>query len=359
MEENTTESTLQRHVEDYYGTTLQHSSDLQTNACCVGDAPPPWLQERLTHIHPDVLDKFYGCGFPIPEALSGCHVLDLGCGTGRDVYLVSQAVGPDGHVHGVDMTEPQLAVAKNTRDWHMERFGFDTPNVSFHKGKIEDLSTTGLKDETLDVVISNCVVNLSARKDQVLSEVYRLLRTGGEFYFSDVFADRRLPEDVANDPILHAECLGGAMYGHDFIDLAKRVGFLDPRIVTESEITIENPKLQAKVGTARFYSVTLRLFKLPKLETRCEDYGQLAVYKGTIPEVGPLFTLDDHHLFEQNRPERICGNTAQMLASTRYGKHFDVHGTEETHYGEFVCSDTLAAQQYKTPNGDQGQGSCC
>lgn len=359
MEKHTTESERQRHVEDYYGTTLQGSSDLQTNACCVGEAPPPWVQDRLMNIHPDVLDKFYGCGFPIPEALDGCCVVDLGCGSGRDVYLVSQAVGSEGHVHGIDMTEPQLAVAKKTRDWHMERFGFDTSNVSFHHGRIEDLSTTGLKDGSVDVIISNCVVNLSTRKDQVLEEVYRLLRLGGEFYFSDVFADRRLPSDVVNDPVLHAECLGGAMYGHDFIDLAKRVGFLDPRVVTESEITIENPELQAKVGTARFYSVTLRLFKLPELETRCEDYGQLAVYKGTIPELGPLFTLDDHHLFEQNRPERICSNTAQMLSSTRYGKHFEVHGSQNTHYGEFVCGDTLASQQYKTQSGDNSQGSCC
>ncbi len=359
MEENAPNSDLQRHVEEYYGTTLQQSSDLQTNACCVGEAPSAWIQECLTHIHPDVLNRFYGCGFPIPEALDGCTVLDLGCGTGRDVYLVSQAVGATGHVYGVDMTPAQLDVARQTRDWHMNRFGYAHPNVSFHHGRIEDLSDIPIVDGSLDVVISNCVVNLSPRKDLVLREVYRLLKHGGEFYFSDVFADRRLPTNIANDPILYAECLGGAMYGHDFMDMAKEVGFLDPRVVSESEITIENAALQAKVGTARFYSVTLRLFKLPELERRCEDYGQLAVYKGTMPNIGPLFTLDDHHLFEQQRPERICGNTAQMLADTRYAAHFDVHGTVDTHYGEFVCGDTLAAQQYKPSTTNESQGSCC
>ena len=87
-------------------------------------------------------------------------------------------------------------------------------------------------------LVSNCVVNLSPKKDLVMKEVYRILKPGGEFYFSDVFVDRRLRDEIAFDPILHSECLGGALYVRDFINMSKEVGFKDPRILTSAPITI-------------------------------------------------------------------------------------------------------------------------
>jgi len=101
-------------VRRYYGETLRSSADLRTNACCATGAPPEWIASRLTNVHEDVTSRFYGCGFPIPHALEGATVLDLGCGTGRDVFVLAQLVGERGHVHGVDMTEAQLAVARAT-----------------------------------------------------------------------------------------------------------------------------------------------------------------------------------------------------------------------------------------------------
>lgn len=347
-------------VQDYYGQVLQQSEDLKTNACCATGAPPRRIQEALRNVHPDVLARFYGCGFPIPEAVEGATIVDLGCGTGRDVYLLAQLAGPDGFVHGVDMTEAQLKVARDTADWHRARFGYPKSNVELHQGFIEDLSF--LPDDSADIVVSNCVVNLSPRKDIVLREVYRILKPGGEFYFSDVFCDRRLPEAIAFDPVLHAECLGGAMYDFDFERLAKQVGFLDPRATERAPITIQNAEIEEKVGAARFSSVTLRLFKLPALEPRCEDYGQLATYRRPIPGCGTLFALDDHHLFELNRPERVCSNTAAMLRDTRFGAYFEIVGDTSVHYGAFDCSATMATEQYQTaatmPMGTGG-GSCC
>jgi arsenite methyltransferase len=96
---------LQAFVSDYYGSRLRSSADLKTNACCATGAPPAWLSSRLSNVHPDVASRFYGCGFPIPHGLVGSTVIDLGCGTGRDVYVLAQLVGSGGHVHGVDMTE--------------------------------------------------------------------------------------------------------------------------------------------------------------------------------------------------------------------------------------------------------------
>ncbi len=344
-------------VQDYYGRVLQKSADLATNACCAGGAPPDWLRARLANVHDDVLERFYGCGFPVPHGVLGATVLDLGCGTGRDVFILSQLVGPGGFVHGLDMTDSQLAVGRETVAWHMERFGYAVPNVAFHQGYIEDLRPLPIADGSVDVVVSNCVVNLSPRKDRVLAEVFRVLKPGGEFYFSDVFCDRRLPDAVAFDPLLHSECLGGALYDFDFEVLAKRTGFPDPRVVSSGPITIQNAAIEAKVGAARFVSTTLRLFKLEGTDARCEDYGQTATYRGGIEGAPHLFWLDDHHAFELGRPERVCGNTAAMLVQTRLAPHFEVRGTTETHYGEFPCDPTMAARAYDLGGGSGG--SCC
>jgi len=346
-------------VSDYYGRLLASSNDLKTNACCASGAPPAWIAARLQHVHSDVLDRFYGCGFPIPTALKGCTVLDLGCGTGRDVFVISQLVGAKGHVIGLDMTPEQLDVARRTESWHAERFGFEAPNTRFVQGYIEDLERAGITDASIDVIVSNCVVNLSPRKDIVLAEAFRVLKPGGEFYLSDVVVDRRLPAELANDPILHSECLGGALYQSDFEQLARQAGFLDPRIMTSSPITIQNDEIAAKVGAARFSSVTYRLFKLPELEHQCEDYGQLAIYQGGIEGVGQIFWLDDHHAFEQGRPERVCGNTADMLQNTRLATYFRIMGEKTHHYGAYPCGPTLAAAQYATVNEEGSTGSCC
>lgn len=352
-----TADTERAWVREYYGKVLASSQDLKTNACCASGAPPARIARALANVHPDVIARFFGCGFPIPEAIDGASVLDLGCGTGRDVYVLAQLAGPAGRVIGLDMTEEQLAVARGTEEWHRERFGFERSNVTFHQGFIEDLSAVA--DGSLDVVVSNCVVNLSPRKDVVLREVLRVLKPGGEFYLSDVFVDRRLPKEIATDPVLYAECLGGAMYDHDFEVLAKRVGFLDPRALSRAPITIQNPEIEEKVGAARFTSVTVRLFKLDGLDPRCEDYGQVATLVRRIPGLGTTFVLDDHHTFELGRPERVCGNTAAMLASTRFAPYFRVDGDTSVHYGVFDCSDTMAAKQYRDPAGAATGAACC
>ncbi len=350
-------ASLQDFVRDYYGTLLSKSEDLKTNACCAAGAPPAWIAQALQHVHEDVSARFYGCGFPFPHAVGGAKVLDLGCGTGRDVYVLSQLVGTCGHVTGVDMTEEQLEVARRTQAWHAERFGHASSNVTFVSGFIEDLEGAGVREAELDVVISNCVVNLSPRKDLVLEQAYRALKPGGELYFSDVFVDRRLPEDLATDPVLYAECLGGALYENDFVQMAKAAGFDDPRVMSRSAITIQNAEVEQKVGAASFESVTYRLFKLEGLDAQCEDYGQLATYKGGVPGAERVFWLDDHHAFEMGRPERVCANTAAMLSQTRLGKYFEVVGERTTHYGEFPCGPTMAAAQYGSQDNTQGAGA--
>ena len=247
-------------VREYYGKVLAGKKDLQTNACCTADAVSARFRDLLNNIEGEILDRFYGCGAPLPEALEGATVLDLGCGTGRDVYLAAQLVGPEGRVIGVDMTPEQLEVGERLLKTQMRRFGYLQPNVKFVHGYIEDLETAGIEDNSVDVVISNCVINLSPDKERVFAEIFRVLKPGGEMYIADVFADRRLPVEMRDDPVLLGECLGGAMYLEDFRRCLARLGCADPREVSRAAITIENEDIESRIGMARFDSVTVRAF---------------------------------------------------------------------------------------------------
>lgn len=329
-------------VKDYYGRQLQASDDLKTSACCDASQVPAWLKPLLGRIHPEVLSRYYGCGLVCPPLLDGCRVLDLGSGSGRDVYALAQLVGERGQVVGVDMTEEQLAVATRHLEFHRNAFGYVRDNAAFLHGYIERLDELGLEENSFDVIVSNCVVNLSPDKDAVLAGVSRLLKPGGEFYFSDVYADRRVPAEVRNDPVLYGECLGGALYWNDFLRLAQRQGFADARLVEDRPLVVTDPELAARTGNIRFYSATYRMFKLAGLESACEDYGQAVIYRGTIPDHSQLFVLDKHHHIETGRVFPVCGNTWRMLKDSRFAPHFEFIGDFNRHYGLFEgCGDSL------------------
>ncbi len=347
-----TDSTVEI-IKEYYGRVLQTSLDLKTSACCTAESLPVYLRPIEAALHEEVRQKFYGCGSPIPFLLKGATVLDLGCGTGRDAYLLSSLVGESGQVIGVDMTVEQLAVAERHRDYHARQFGFSASNVRFVQGYIEDLEGAGIAAESIDVVISNCVLNLSPDKRRVFSEIFRVLKPGGELLFSDVFAGRRVPSLLAQDPILLAECLGGALYGEDFRRILRSVGCFDYRIVSSRPITLDNVEIERRAGMIDFYSRTVRVFKL-ELEDLCEDYGQVAIYQGNIAVSPHQFVLDDHHLFKAGQPVLVCGNTAAMLSETRYRDSFKIIGDRSVHYGPFRCDPAPVAT-----TASPAIGACC
>lgn len=349
-----TTSAKLNEIKEYYGKVLSDSSDLKTSACCTTDALPDWQKDILNNIEDEVVSRFYGCGSPIPLCLEGKTVLDLGCGTGRDVFMASKLVGETGHVIGIDMTEEQLEVGRRVIDNQMKRFGFETPNVSFLSGYIEHLDSVGLEDNSVDVLISNCVINLSPDKKRVFSEIFRVLKPGGELYFSDVFTDRRIPKELQQDPVLYGECLSGAMYVEDFRRLLRETGCLDYRVLSKTQISLDNPEIEEKAGMINFYSMTIRAFKLNSLEDICEDFGQVATYRGTIPHARHTFELDDHHIFTTGKPMLVCGNTAAMLEETRYSTHFKVTGDRSIHFGAFNCEPPDGIQRDET-----SIGGCC
>lgn len=347
---------LHQEVQEYYGKELSTSEDLKTNACCTLTAPPKYIQEALREVHDEVQAKYYGCGLTIPFKVEGLRVLDLGTGSGRDCYITSKLVGPSGYVVGVDMTDEQLEVANKYVDYHTQKFGYSKPNIEFIKGNIEALDELGLEEGSFDLIISNCVVNLAKEKQKVLNDAYKLLKPGGEMYFSDVYCERRVPEHLQYDKVLWGECLSGALYWNDFMNYAKKAGFTDPRAVENKPITVENQELEEKIGDLKFFSVTYRLFKIEDLESDCEDYGQAVMYNGGISGQEHGFELDDHHYFSKGKVMTVCGNSYRMLYDTRFKSHFTFYGTWDTHFGIFEgCGGAMPFSADSESEAD----SCC
>lgn len=330
-----------KNVQEYYGSIIQSRADLCTTACHVDELSTSnkLIRDALARVHPQILERYYGCGSPIPPAVKDIVVLDLGCGTGRDCYVLSQLVGPQGCIIGVDVSKEQIAVAKSFAEWHAEKFGY--ANIEFRHGQMEDLATAGVEDDSVDLVVSNCALNLSPNKESVAREIFRVLKSGGELHFSDVFTNRRIPRELMLDPVLHGECLAGAWYFEDLRRLMASTGCVDMRIISSRPITIHNPEVQEKIGFANFTSCTVQAFKLPSLEDRCEDYGQIAIYRGTVSGHPHTFQLDDRHDFPRGKGVHVCGNTADMLTATRFTPHFELLGDKSVHYGPFASEGPL------------------
>ncbi|WP_340587364.1 methyltransferase domain-containing protein [Erythrobacter alti] len=343
--------------QNYYGKVLAQSGDLRTDACCTFEMPAPDIRAALANVHEDVKARYYGCGLVTPQALEGCNVLDLGSGSGQDVYLLAQLVGPNGSVTGVDATPEQLAVAREHQGWHAERFGY--ANTNFVEGDIERLDELGLEPGSFDVIVSNCVINLVADKAAVFRAAHRLLKPGGELYFSDVYADRRVPAHLLDDPVLHGECLSGALYWGDFERLAKAAGFADPRLVTDRPLGINDAEAAAKLQGISFVSATYRLFRLDGLEPQCEDYGQAVRYKGDLPGHEQAFNLDAHHAIEAGRIFPVCGNSWLMLAESRLADHFEFFGDFSRHYGVFPRCGTAVPFGQSDASPAKAEAPCC
>lgn len=194
----------------------------------------------------------------------------------------------------------------------------------------------------------------------MLQQAFRVLKEGGELYFSDVYADRRVPKSLQEDPVLFGECLSGAMYWNDFLRAAKKAGFTDPRLVESRRLTVENEKLEATLGNIRFYSATYRLFKLRGLEDACEDYGQAVIYNGTLPLCPEAFVLDAHHRIERGTVFKVCRNTFLMLKKTRFAPHFEfINADSTTHFGIFAdCGSPLPFDESDAGNAKQASGCC-
>uniref|UniRef100_A0A096P6G3 Arsenite methyltransferase n=1 Tax=Papio anubis TaxID=9555 RepID=A0A096P6G3_PAPAN len=311
---------IRKDVQTYYGQVLKKSADLQTNACVTTARPvPKHIREALQNVHEEVALRYYGCGLVIPEHLENCWILDLGSGGGRDCYVLSQLVGEKGHVTGIDMTKGQVEVAEKYLDYHMEKYGFQASNVTFIHGYIEKLGEAGIKNESYDIVVSNCVINLVPDKQQVLQEAYRVLKHGGELYFSDVYTSLELPEEIRTHKVLWGECLGGALYWKELAILTQKIGFCPPRLVTANLITIQNKELERVIGDCRFVSATFRLFKCSKTgpTKRCQ-----VIYNGGITGHEKELMFDANFTFKEGEIVEVDEERAAILKNSRFAQDF-------------------------------------
>lgn len=314
------ETEVKDSVKEYYGKVLQSSDDLQSTACQLPKAAiPKHVCKALSLVHQEVLNKYYGCGISVPQCLVGTNVVDLGSGSGRDCYAVSKLVGQDGSVTGVDMTDEQLEIANKYIDYHTEKFQYKQANVRFVKGNVEDLKQAGIADSSMDIAISNCVVNMCHDKRKVLQEVYRVLKFGGEFYFSDLYCDRRLDDSVKNHPILWNEG-GGAFWWQDLNKMAVDIGFEQPRIYSAHHFELTNPQLKKLVGDAKFVSAVYRLFKVDK-SNKTNEYKQV-IYNGGIVGSEDKLKLGFKLEFETNQQVTIDNDTWNIINQSRFNKYF-------------------------------------
>jgi len=182
----------------------------QPGLCC----PKDYQSEWVSYIPSDAFKFNYGCGNPVMKSAirEGEHVLDLGSGVGIDCFVASKIAGPSGRVTGVDMTDEMLERAEGYRAQVTSTLGFD--NIEFRKGLIESIP---LPDDSVDVVLSNCVVNLSPNKQDVFAEIKRVLKSGGRIVIADIVSDREILPEHQADKDLWSECYSGALSVRGFI----------------------------------------------------------------------------------------------------------------------------------------------
>lgn len=232
------------------------------------------MESLATYIPQSVLQIANGCGVPVglETVRLGETVLDVGCGGGIDCFEASRLTGKDGHVIGVDMTDEMLEIAKNSAAAVATNLGYTQSNVEFRKGRAEKLP---VDDQTIDLVISNCVINLAPDKQRVFQEMYRALKPGGRFTISDIVADVSIPNYLLNDRERWGACLSGAMYIRDYLRTIRATGFVGVHQVDVAPWGV--------IDGVHFSALTVTGYKIavPSFQpSNGEKYAGYAVFKG-------------------------------------------------------------------------------
>jgi SAM-dependent methyltransferase len=306
---------------------------------------PVSYDRALLKVIPDeIIEKDYGCGDPSRYIREGETVLDLGSGSGKACYIISQVVGPRGKVIGVDFNPPMLELARKHQRWIGDQLGYH--NVEFRRGRIQDLKTDLeliehylrqnpassvadlsrledfqnkirreqplVADESVDVIVSNCVLNLVRPEDKkyLFAEMYRVLKRGGRAVISDIVSDEPVPERLANDPDLWSACVSGAFQEEEFLRAFEQAGFHGIQIeelAGEAYQTVEGIEFRAATVTA-----------YKGKEGPCIERNHAVIYRGPWKQV----LDDDGHTLERGARMAVCDKTFKLYSRPPYAGQF-------------------------------------
>ena len=291
-----------RHtVREFYGNAAEKP---QEELCCPVQPSP----EDLAHIPKEVVERFYGCGSPVTAAslVAGESMVDLGSGAGIDCFIAAKKVGPAGHIFGVDMTDQMLSVARECQPKVAEALGYDA--VEFRQGFLEEIP---VPNAAVDVVTSNCVINLSPDKPRVFREIWRVLKDHGRLVVADIVSEDDVPPRMRADGQLWGECISGALTEEAFLAGVEKAGFYGVSVLKKT--------FWREVEGCKFYSVTVRGYKFEK-KAGCQFVGQYAVYLGPQKAV-----IDEEgHLFPRGESVEVCTDTAAKLSHAPYAGSFAI-----------------------------------
>lgn len=314
----------------------------QTSLCC----PTKYDAKLLEVIPEEVIERDYGCGDPSVHLRLGETVLDLGSGAGKICFIASQVVGPEGRVIGIDMNDDMLDLARRSAPKVAQRTGYS--NVAFKKGRIQDLAldieeldrhlrqrpvssaedVTRLEAEaarlraekplvasdSVDVVVSNCVLNLVAFKDkrQLFGEIFRVLRRGGRAVISDIVSDEDVPASLQRDHELWSGCMSGAFREDLFLEAFEEAGFFG------IELCERQSEPWRTVEGIEFRSVTVVAYK--GKDGPCWDQKHAVVYRGPFREVAD----DDGHALRRGVRTAVCEKTFRIFSQEPYRSYVEL-----------------------------------
>ena len=226
-------SEIKKEIKKRYGQFAKQGSSCCSDYSCYDIG---YNIKEIKNLPPDISGFSLGCGNPVALASirEGEVVLDIGSGGGLDAFLASKKVGPKGKVIGLDMTEQMIKRAKQ----NAEKGNYN--NIEFKLGETEDIP---VKDNSIDLVMSNCVINLTPNKEKAYREIYRALRLGGRFVISDLVSKEKLDKSIKNNPEKLVACLGGALTEKDYIGTIKKAGFKKVKILKKSAMVVSGVKV--------------------------------------------------------------------------------------------------------------------
>ena len=315
---------ITKAVSERYARAVTNGEEM----CC----PTGYDHEDLRSFIPEpVLKVSYGCGTPVglTTVQPGETVLDIGSGGGIDCFEASRRVGPTGRVIGIDMTDEMLALSRAHAPAVAKNLGYPETNVDFRKGQAEAMP---VEDEDVDLIVSNCVINLSPDKSKVFQEMFRILRPGGRFSISDIVADQAVPNYLIHDTEKWGDCLSGALPLREYWHGLRAAGFLGIHQVALIPWRV--------IDGIHFLSVTLTGYKLTSPPASTLEFATL---KGPFSQV----TDERGRRYRRGIPESIDAQTAALLQSPGYERAFILSDTpvgftrSDAHWTEVLPEDSV------------------